>query len=81
MDICNLSVIGGPNCVKCAAKHLAAVCNIMKFKKAKCANCHGLHPVNYQGCIIAKEIQIIQEKILHDKEISKPPPLHSNVLR
>ena len=65
--VCNLTAIGDQGVLNV---HLAAICKIKKLNKAKCANCGELHPAIYRGCIIAKQLQKIREKILYNKERS-----------
>lgn len=46
-----------PACVKCAGNHLTASCTKARDTPAKCINCKEMHPANYRGCEIAKELQ------------------------
>ena len=51
-----------PRCVKCAGKHHTSECERPKNLPPKCIHCGGLHPANYRGCIIAKELQKTKSK-------------------
>lgn len=46
-----------PICVKCAGKHLTAVCTKPASVAPKCINCGEAHPASYRGCVVAKELQ------------------------
>jgi hypothetical protein len=45
-------------CVKCTGDHHTSQCNRQgKSSNVKCVNCLGIHPANYKGYTIHKEIQ------------------------
>lgn len=52
-----------PRCVKCTGKHLTKECQKSKDAKPKCVHCGAPHPANYRGCSIAKEIQLMRNKM------------------
>lgn len=52
-----------PRCVKCTGKHLTIDCKKPAEAKPKCVHCGEAHPANYRGCIVAKELQTIRNKL------------------
>jgi hypothetical protein len=45
-----------PLCVKCGGKHLSTTCSKSSDLPAKCALCEGVHPANYKGCTVYKQL-------------------------
>jgi hypothetical protein len=41
-------------CRCCAGLHRSKFCPVPKSESAKCVNCQGSHPTNYQGCLYLK---------------------------
>lgn len=56
-----------PRCVKCTGKHLTANCTKSPQEKPKCIHCGLPHPANYRGCEVAKQMQIMKNKVLKKK--------------
>lgn len=52
-----------PRCVKCTGKHLTKDCTKTIATKPKCVHCGEPHPANYRGCIVAKELQQLKNKV------------------
>lgn len=65
-----------PRCVECAGKHLTTNCNISKQTAPKCVNYKGMHPANYRGCEVAKELQRRRDQLM--KPIKKVTQLSNN---
>lgn len=66
-----------PRCVKCTKKHLTVDCNKPAEDKPKCVHCGEAHPANYRGCMIAKEMQKIRNKLVkkpagQQHQVAKP---------
>jgi hypothetical protein len=53
-----------PRCVKCAGKHSTKECKKAKTEQPKCIHCGGNHPASYRGCVVAKEIQKLKNKLV-----------------
>lgn len=53
-----------PRCVKCTGKHLTRDCTKPAEAKPKCVHCGEPHPANYRGCMVAKELQTIKNKLI-----------------
>jgi hypothetical protein len=52
-NYCGLS----PRCVRCGGPHESASCTKSRDAPATCALCGGMHPGNYRGCTIHRELQ------------------------
>lgn len=46
-----------PRCVRCGGPHGSATCTKSRDAPATCALCGGMHPGNYRGCTIHRELQ------------------------
>uniref|UniRef100_A0A2A4JZV6 Pre-C2HC domain-containing protein n=1 Tax=Heliothis virescens TaxID=7102 RepID=A0A2A4JZV6_HELVI len=57
-----------PRCVKCTGKHLTRDCTKPTDTKPKCVHCGEAHPASYRGCVVAKELQQLKNKL------TKPSP-------
>lgn len=60
-----------PRCVKCTGKHLTRDCTKPSDVKPKCVHCGEPHPANYRGCMVAKELQSLKNK-LTKKNVAAP---------
>lgn len=60
-----------PRCVKCTGKHLTRDCTKPSDIKPKCVHCGEPHPANYRGCMVAKELQSLKNK-LTKKNVASP---------
>jgi hypothetical protein len=54
-------------CVKCIGKHHMKECKKPNQSHPKCVNCGEAHPANYRGCVVAKELQKIQNSAIRRK--------------
>lgn len=62
-----------PRCVKCPGKHLTRDCPKSEEELPKCVHCGENHPANYRGCVVAKEMQKLKNKLVKKISLPKQP--------
>lgn len=55
-------------CVKCAGYHYTKDCTKDRSTEPKCVNCGQGHTANYRGCMVAVELQRLQDKARKGKQ-------------
>jgi hypothetical protein len=62
-----------PRCVKCTGKHFTRDCTKPKDVPPKCVHCGKNHPANYRGCLVAKEMQKLKNKLMSKPSLPQRP--------
>jgi cell division protein FtsN len=64
-----------PPCVKCAEHHLSSACpRKLQDGNVTCVKCNELHPANYRGCVVHKQLQQNLYPKLRERNIPTPAP-------